>query len=376
VFLNATRALNHRNHIGLKFLIGTVEDFVQSKLMMDMKGNALPQSEVEWLAFQELCKHSGIGLFHTAQRVQGSDNNLDGNKLDMGQFLFSDKQNDKCDPQTSLKLVEHLNDKYCLYVPFKNDSKMHITPLLLKIFEIVNIEPVIQFLGKKGRQDNVLNNFKLFKNKMTAKSIADEKEVSIIHKFPTLLNWVEFENITKFDKSLNSQHSVSFLWFKSNKFDDKDEMDSYLPTIVLNTTTNELNFLVWYSDADEEGFMRHAAIQENDVLSSRLTRHAKMLVYCEDPKRQEKYSKMLSQVLNKFASVKISMVRHDKYASLTNNLISLIPKKSRQFISTVIPRINEYYYREIVISGSSGIRSAFDNLENLEACVRSIFGLN
>lgn len=37
VYLNATRTLNNERHIGLKFLIGTVEEFVQAKVQQSSK---------------------------------------------------------------------------------------------------------------------------------------------------------------------------------------------------------------------------------------------------------------------------------------------------------------------------------------------------
>jgi hypothetical protein len=186
---------------------------------------------------------------------------------------------------------------------------------------------------------------------------------------------IEYDTIKGFGKSvIHFGKQINIMWFKSNSFDDNDKIDSYLPTIVYNMETKKLNFSVWYSDADRNGFMRHAAIGEKDVLSSRLRRHAKLLVYCEDYERQEKYSTMLFKVLNTIKNKKTSTTKNN-YQKLRAQLMELKPKASNEIIFTVIPAINEYFYRENVIQGSSGIRNAFNDIKVLKACVYSILGL-
>jgi len=366
VFLNATRALNNENHIGLKFLIGSVEDFVQSKIN-NVQRNASLQTDVEWLTFQELCKDSGIGLFYILQGVPNFENNLGNLSHNMGQFFYSLKQEENYKRQ----FIGHFYDKFYVYAFPKDESKMRIIPLLSKIFEVVKNELVIQFLNKEGSVDQICDDFKIFKEKMIG-TTNENKEDSILNNF-SILNWIEFENITKFDGSLESpMHSVSFLWFKSTNISVLDRNGRYIPTIVYNKGTNKLNFLVWYSDMDNSGLMRHAAIEDKDVLSLRLARYAKMLVYCEDDVRQAKCSGMLIGVLDQYINTINNLkISKDNTTNLKQRIEFLFESGNVYYYLEVIPLLNKYFYQE---RKTSKICNIFSNLGLVQACVKSILG--
>jgi len=394
VYLKATRTLNNERHIGLKFLIGTVEEFVQAKVQQSSR-----KSDT-WVLFQDLCKDSGIGLFRIAQKDQGSvvysivskgnDNNLGGNNQDMGQFVYTvnDKQNQclvqvgSANTSTYFANVGRINDKYCVYVQLLKVSEEYITPITFKILEAVQHMEAIEHFNSIATEDYATSKvdtfFKLIKpiiKRFTENPNPKRKPNLTPSPNPKkLMDLMEFDNIKRFGSSRIFGKQINFMWFKNNEFDDNDKIDGYLPTTIHNSATRKLNFLVWYSDADRNGFMRHAAILENDVLSSRLRRHAKMLVYCEDDERQEKYSEMLFTVLQSIKNEKASTATN-KYEDLRLQLNELKRVESKKTIFTVIPAINEYFYRENVISGSSGIRNAFCNKKDLELCVRSILGV-
>lgn len=308
------------------------------------------QKSDTWVLFQDLCKDSGIGLFRIAQKNQGSvvysivskgnDNNLGGNNQDMGQFVYTvnDKQNQclvqvgSANTSTYFANVGRINDKYCVYVQLLKVSEEYITPITFKILEAVQHVEAIEHFNSIATEDYATSTvdtfFKLIRPIITmfSKSPKPKRKPDLTpNPNPNpkkLMVLMEFDNIKSFGSSRIFGEQINFIWFKNNEFDDNDKIDGYLPTTVYNIATEKLNFLVWYSDADRNGFMRHAAIGEKDVLSSRLRRHAKMLVYCEDNERQEKYSEMLVTVLKKINPKNISTTKN-KYEKLRSQLNEL-----------------------------------------------------
>ena len=111
---------------------------------------------------------------------------------------------------------------------------------------------------------------------------------------PTTISVHKNENTANGIPTIDSSTPITVLWFENQN----DGKEGYIPHAIFNNTTKNLNFLVWYSDADESGFLSHAGISEGLVLNVLMTKHAKMLIYCESENRSEKYLASLAKALH------------------------------------------------------------------------------
>ena len=203
------------------------------------------------------------------------------------------------------KPIGRLDARYCLYVPETSNN-------------IVNESPeytfsLLEHISRKIDQETNLDMFRSRVTYLKSQKIKPHAESSI-HMLLMLLYEIsrlgpsylsvkkqasiQELNTKAFDSSSNA--IVSVFWF-SRKQEKTDHQGSevYFPYVMLNKKRNKLKFLAWYADVDETGFVRHSEINEGDVLSVRLAKHAKMLIYCENSDRMNSYISKLNEASKK-----------------------------------------------------------------------------
>ena len=434
-YLNATRAMNNKNHIGLNFLIGSVEEFVQSVwdqtevVSRPMTGKAIEVIKT-WSVFKKLCNDSGIGLFQinepitkvsnlhglSVHKVLCSDSDEGGLKQDMGQILYKEigSRGGESGIDTTITVGSSVNSaefknvgvligKYCLYVHAQLDhtTMPYVSFILQSLFEqvsnnmyyndinhnIISDKKIFQEIinndvNKEGTVDSIMreNSNEIFKNAI--KTIAANSS-----------SMIAFNEINSTSNICVCPSPVTVLWIKTNhgittsRVSSRSvvNVDSYLPGVLYNKETKKLNFLVWYSDADNtNGFMRHACVKEDDALSPRLTLHAKMLVYCEIMERQNRYYARLLNALNNQTTQKKENTKYDnghqRMLTLQNTIFRLLTSNvpDNEKLS-VIPLINEFYYfvikstQDLQSPGNNLIQNAFGKEKIIEGCLQVIF---
>jgi len=366
VFLSITRKLNKANFIGLNFLIGTVNALARQYMLESPKSN-LPQIQT----ILNLCKNSGtwfagaipvswVGTGVEVEFVYNQDLNY------LATIIYTPKiKSDSNDPPKTIQVaykgkkevfsyICSLNyDNQHIYVQDNESNQLCIMTILKFIFSEIKLY-LIEFAEpdfKQGYKDKFI--------KSLSKPLNHANEfINVLQKlFPAGSN--QLISISKL--SDRWEKPVNIVWDDKQVRNDDDNYK--LPTIIYNSTTGQLYFLVWYSDVDKKGFMRHSAIKATDSLSSQLAFHQKMLIYCEDPIRHKKYIDMIKNAMNAnhlmpsnryFVDMSNDRGRSDNEITVQSYEVWI-----NYLISENIPRINEYYNTD-VSKDKSIIRNVFE----------------
>ena len=375
IILNATRFINNCKYTGQLFLIANVDDFVRKNVLLYGFWEKVTFLSLQLRAIEYFCNDTKIELLHLKKSelyFYIEDSNKNGKEqryhgriayveIEAQQTQHEDNPNPNPDILvqeygiiTKFHMVGTIKDPkfhYNIYADtsFNTQSvqlfRKHVINMIYK--QVKNI--LVKGISKKNinRLNSILTTTEYNEVDMTAPLESPEDLLELLRQicliFYQRISIKKIDTYSDFGKqSINSETPITVIWF----IDKAQNPDSYLPTILFNENTKKLNFLVWYSDCDQNGFMRHSAINEEDVLSARLTSHVKMLIYCEDLSRQIKYSRIL--MFHK-----------------TNAVVSVAPDTHKSVFSQEnyhnilmeIPRINESYYRS-PLSGDT-IKNAF-----------------
>ena len=366
VFLNATRIINHASYTGHKFLIANIQDFVRNKILFPEINNFKIYTELETMKL--LCSDAGIMLLHLEYSIDWfiiRNYFKPDTEKPNGRIAYV---NMKHLPSQSIESItvhgDGNNNKYVMAgricengisygiyvdksVPTQYEElfKKEVLKLIYNQINIILVEGVPEENINKLKR--LLHYSKYNEIDLTEPLGSPQDLLELLHEVcllcPKRLSIKKVNTYNDFEiQSINSETPITVIWFN----DKAQNPDSYLPTILFNENTNKLNFLVWYSDSDQTGFMRHSAIKEEDALSARLTSHVKMLIYCEDMNRQRRYLK----VLITYKSYTNENITQDKMKE------SISKEDYRNFLLE-IPKINENYFRS-PLSGEA-IKNAF-----------------
>ena len=366
VFLSATRTLKNKPLIGLNLLIGTVHDSARCK-MLQLQNRQFPQTQTISELFKEFSIsfadatpdsiNNNDDVYKIAPMVDiictpqsGRDSTTNGKTSTTIQVTHGNETKTFC-------FIGSLNyDKRNIYVQDKSESNPNLksnqlSTLLTNLFQKLeketndstryNVKNIQE--TDRDRSDGLFN-FNVSAGSWqgladTFENIFNEKSISATVQI--------LKSITELasDKLFESHTKVTVIFFSESN----EDSDGYVPYTIYNAQTQKLNFLAWYSDADETGLMRHSPINETDVLSARLGKYAKMLVYCVNEEREEKYKTTLD-------NSKIKYERDEKHkGSYQNNIKSFIfnplvtkvdcfTKKQYTILLSVIPVINKFVY--------------------------------
>ena len=389
VFLDATRKLNNKDQIELSLLIGSVEERV-----------ALQNNNNEWITFRNLCNESRIDIEQNNNVFSNQNLLIQGGVINnnLGKIIFTEDINYVTPSIINLEYVGRLlNGKYCLYVVAHNEPsspQVRVNSTLQKIFnEAVGIDlpgrESIQELVANYVQNNGINgnNSQMCMYEKLFKKGIDE----IIKGLQRIFVLKEIKSKNDFDlANINSSTFVTLLWFCNDTYSSctsTTETYPYLPRCVFNKGSRCLNFLVWYADCDRHGFMRHAEIKQQDVLSPRLTKHVKMLIYKEIQTLQEQYSERLVKVLKELEfdhnntvcqqfKLQFQQQANVGQLSLENYIKYLLIKDEFQANLEVIPLINKYFCDNLKHATKSlefkKVDNAFSRDETVHHCLQII----
>ena len=419
VFLNATRIMSVEKYIvGRMFLIGSIIELAVKGVRQAVSSNVQDKTSIELSAMQHICSELNLDFSclkrasqpdmsdemrastshrvhiyeennNTANKNTDKTGSLDTNSEFDVQVKFSYHDEDMCSANTttdseiqiqtqpslgqsninSINFIGQLDSKYSLYLQTQSGLKPLMTiPLLKMIF--CKLDNELNDMGDRGwnslveallSQDQEEHKHNINLNT----TIQSSRDLELIFEHIDKI-YTGYVTVQKFNSikdalmsnglCLNSMTRVTVIFFNHKNGDSK----GYVPYTIYNTGTRKLNFLAWYSDADETGFMRHSEINEADLLYARLAKHAKMLIYCENTERCTDYNLRLLKTYSNWIP--------DETATMKNKLKKLIwsPTLTVESELRLIPLINKCVYDDDAQGSPRVIRNIFTNEEELD----------
>ena len=427
VFLQLTSRMYNINHLKLDLLASSIYDFAQGIEIICRERITKCLMEVMYPFFPD---YSGIRLFQFFHDNEETREYEIFNTLKLvdyekkGYVLYFTKKveednvtlpdnivvTDAVPNKINFEKVTNLRDIFYFYTPVKTQEQKQLfaiqvlqgiidtvsknTPLsIININDIVSTE---QF-DCSSPIDNNVNIWSI----SFLECILNYIVPRINEKYPGFINYSMYDNFGTIN--LVTQTISSVILFKrkhlesTEKSDNHDQHDYYLPLEIYNQGTKKLNFLVWCADVDSCEFVRHSPIQRNDRLSARLPFNVVMLVYCEKQSWQDSLTELLyntikgleknNTISNQEETNESEVTTDEEHLDsrslyLVNEIKKIIAEiqnsqkgaETNKIIGQVIPMINEFYNRtEILSRGEPKLFNLFSEPQLLVQFLMNIY---